>query len=252
MSKKACWIILAYNEAASIGPVLDRVIKVRFPNVELVPVVINDGSKDSTESVAKSREITVISHASNKGVGAAFRTGLFWARDNNFDYLIQMDGDGQLSPEEVGLLLDPVVNGRCDIAFGSRFKGPTPANLPRWKSSALKYCSRFVGWLIGHKIFDISCGFRCMNRETTAILHPTFDYDYAQEVLIQAATAHKRILEIPITVLYPKKDEQKDSMSSLALRYSFWFLYILAFALTQMYWAKLSSHWKNKIGIIYE
>jgi hypothetical protein len=70
---------------------------------------------------------------------------------------------------------------------------------------------------MGHTLRDLTCGYRCMNRKVIAALHPTFDYDYITESLVQAAAAGARIREVPVTVLYPP---DHGGMSRRVLRYS--------------------------------
>ena len=111
----------------------------------------------------------------------------------------------------------PVAAGACDLAIGSRFAGERPDGMAGWKQSALTGFARGVSALMGHRLRDLTCGYRCMNRKVIAALHPTFDYDYITESLVQAAAAGARICEVPVTVLYPP---DHGGMSRRVLRYS--------------------------------
>ncbi len=223
-------VLPAYNEAANIGPVVEGVLAQHVEGVEIVALVVNDGSRDETGELARAAGATVVSHPRNRGVGAGFRTGLVQASSMGADYLIHMDSDGQFHSEEIPLLLAPVLEGRADLTVGSRFLREPPANMGRAKARALTGVARAVGRPLGHRLTDLSCGFRCMNRRVMRMIWPTFDYDYIQETLIQAMLSGVVIEEVPVTVEYPE-GEQAGAMSSRPLRYGTRFLGMTAYAL---------------------
>src|SRR5262249_31634499 len=159
----------------------------------ILPLVVDDGSKDETSQQGSSAGAVVVSHPINRGVGAAFRTGLTWALQNNCDFLVHMDSDGQLLAEEIPLVAGAGLSGETDLSNGSRFLKGNPDYLGIVKSSLLRLTARVVGQLTGYALTDISCGFRCMNRKVMERLNPRFDYDYIQETLIQAMAAGARL-----------------------------------------------------------
>lgn len=215
---KACVLLPALNEADHIGDLVGELRALRGLSTGAPTVlVIDDGSKDATADVARAAGAEVVSHPRNRGVGAAFRTGVEWVRARDFDLMAHMDSDGQVLPADLPLLLEPVAAGACDLAIGSRFAGERPDGMAGWKQSALTGFARGVSALMGHSLRDLTCGYRCMNRKVIAALHPTFDYDYITESLVQAAAAGARICEVPVTVLYPP---DHGGMSRRVLRYS--------------------------------
>lgn len=223
-------VLPAYNEADNIGPVVEGVLAQRIEGVEITALVVNDGSRDQTAELALAAGATVISHPRNRGVGAGFRTGLVHANSLGADYLIHMDSDGQFHSDEIPLLLAPVRDGHADMTVGSRFLRERPANMGRAKARALTGVARLVGRSLGHRLTDLSCGFRCMNRSVMRKIWPTFDYDYIQETLIQAMLSDIVIEEVPVTVEYPE-GEQVGAMSNRPLRYGTRFLGMTAYAL---------------------
>jgi len=234
---RACILLPAYNEANHIGQLIDQIqhVKNNLPN--LVILVVNDGSSDQTGPIAQRNGAVVLSHPRNQGVGAAFRTGIEWALKEGFDYLLHMDSDGQISPSDIPSLTNPVINGEFDLALGSRFKqGRRPLNMSPWKAWALYTAARIIGLLTGYNLSDISCGFRCMNREVMQNLKPHFNYDYIQESLIQALAMRPHLIEVTANVHY---DTIQKGMAKHVMRYCWNFVLITFYAMTNFYLFKI-------------
>ncbi len=231
---KLCVLLPAYNEASHIGAVVGEVRAVRLEGVEITPLVVDDGSHDATRALAEAAGATVISHETNRGVGAGFRTGLNWALAHGMDYLCHMDSDGQVPAAEIPLLFSPLAQGTADLALGSRFLSATPENLEPWKAMALTGMARTIGLFTGYRLTDLSCGFRCMNREVMEAVRPTFDYDYIQETLIQALAIGARVVEVPVTIHYDA-NPHRPGMSQRTLRYGQRFLGLTAYSMANFY-----------------
>ena len=84
-------------------------------------VVINDGSTDDSEQVARQAGAEVISHKVNQGVGRAFQSGLNFALNNNYDMMVNIDSDGQFSPNDIPKLVNPILEGKAEFVTASRF-----------------------------------------------------------------------------------------------------------------------------------
>lgn len=230
---RLCVLMPAFNESANVGAVVRAVLALDLP-VQITALVVDDGSKDETAAVAREAGAEVISHPVNRGVGAAFRTGIEHAAREGYDYLIHMDSDGQVPPAAIPTLLAPVLSGAADVAVGSRFAGPFPAHLALWKSLALTATARVVGALAGYSLSDLSCGFRCMNRKALETVRPTFDYDYIQETLIQMLAAKLRLVDVPVDILYEAEPTKRPSMSAQTFRYSSRFLFITGYSMMKL------------------
>ena len=124
-------VVPAYNEAATIHRILDRIRAVRLiGNLGKEVIVVDDCSTDQTESAVQQYceahpelPIRVVRHATNQGKGAALHTGIALATG---DYLIIQDADLEYDPEEYNDLLRPVLDGFADVVYGSRFQGSKP------------------------------------------------------------------------------------------------------------------------------
>jgi len=231
---RLCVLLPAYNEAANIERVVRAVLAVPLVGVERTVLVVDDGSRDDTAKLARAAGAVVVSHSPNRGVGAAFRTGVEWARAHDMDFLVHMDSDGQIDPAEIPLLLAPVASGEADLAVGSRFAPGAPPSLGGWKAEGLRWTARAVGALTGQRLSDLSCGFRCMNRRVFERISPSFDFDYIQEVLIQALAIGARVVEVPVSVSYDVPG-RRPGMSARVVRYGTRFLGLTAWALGGFY-----------------
>src|SRR5690349_14948278 len=115
---RRCAIVPALNEADAIAEVIDE-IRGFDPGLEIV--VVDDGSTDATAAVAQAAGAHVLKLPYNLGIGGAVQTGYQFARERGFELAVQIDGDGQHVPAEVARLVEPILDGRADLAVGTRF-----------------------------------------------------------------------------------------------------------------------------------
>jgi len=191
-------IIPAYNEEKNIAEVISRT----FKHTDQV-IVINDGSTDNTEKIAKESKAIVKSHIINKGLGPTIRDGINEALKLGADIIVTIDADGQYDANQIPDLLQPILEGKADLVLGSRFKG-TIVNMPRLKRFGNKIITLIVRNLMNIDLSDAQTGFRAIKREVLEHIIISADYTYTQEMIIRAAAEGFHIDEVPVN-FYERK-----------------------------------------------
>jgi len=203
-NKTVLVILPALNEAGKVGKVIDK-----MPN-EIVDqvVVVDDGSTDATAQESEDRGAWVIRHGVNRGVGAAIRSGIDYARAQGYDITVVMASDDQDVPSEVTRLLDPIVDEGFDYVQGSRYlSGGERVHHPIYRTLSTRLYSTVFRLLTGAPITDGTNGFRAFR---TAICD---DFDLGQSWLdryelepylyYHVVTSGLKWKEAPVTKLYP-------------------------------------------------
>ena len=151
-------VIPAYNEEGSIERVVDDLIQ-NYPQYDYV--VVNDGSRDRTAAICRSRGYRLIDLPVNLGLAGAFQTGLRYAAEHGYDCAMQLDADGQHLPRYIAPMLEELEAG-ADIVIGSRFITVLKPRTLRMVGSYL------ISWTIrlttGQPICDPTSGMRMFNR----------------------------------------------------------------------------------------
>jgi glycosyltransferase involved in cell wall biosynthesis len=189
-------IVPAYNEAASILAVIEEI---RRFDPELEIVVVDDGSTDATTAIARRAGVRVITLPYNLGIGGAMQTGFQYARDNGFELVVQIDGDGQHVPEELTRLVEPILDGRADLVVGTRFVGPNAyrPSLPR--RAGIRIFASFVSLLVGERVTDTTSGFRAANSRAIRLFAADYPHDYPEvEATVLAHRNRLRMVEVPV------------------------------------------------------
>jgi len=222
-------IIPAYNEGKRIAAV---VAGVRAAVSDAHVVVINDCSRDETAIAAAQAGAVVVSHPFNMGYGAAIQTGYKYARDKGFDYLVQLDADGQHDPACIPFLLAPVVAGESDIAIGSRFLGNS-YRPPLARRLGMALFRRIVFLVTGSAITDTTSGYQAFNREVIRFFATDiFPVDYPDaDMLIMLHRAGFRISEVAVRMF---ENSEGTSMHSGLKPLYYMFKMLLSICVTLM------------------
>lgn len=192
-------VIPAYNEELNIKEVITK----SFKYSDQV-IVLNDGSTDNTEKIAKEANAIVKSHIINRGLGLTIRDGIKEAMKLGADIIVTIDADGQYDPDQIPDLLQPILDGKADLVLGSRFMG-TIVKMPRLKRLGNKIITLIIRNLMNLDISDSQTGFRAIKREILDHIILTADYTYTQEMIIRAAAEGFFIEDVPV-IFYERKD----------------------------------------------
>ena len=198
-------IIPVYNHGAQIADVIRRTKDLGLP-----VFVVDDGSNDGTAQVIKAIEgIATLRHPKNLGKGAAILTGFAAALENNCNWAITLDGDGQHNPDDTWQLMS-VVNAdeRC-IVIGSRQNMHNNKNVP-WTSKFGRKFSNFWVWVSGGPwVTDSQCGFRMYPiPETLLLTTKARRYQFEVEILVQARQNGITTKEAPVGVIYQERGKR--------------------------------------------
>lgn len=182
---------------------LSRVISETAPYVDHI-VIIDDGSKEPLMIHLESHpKLSILRHSINLGKGAALKTGVLWALRQGFDAAVFLDADGQHDPNEIPLLLQPIIEGRSDIVFGVRqFHGKMPF-VARLGNFAL---TKAVHLLYGIRVTDTQSGYRALRLsafEKLAWHSPR--YAVETEMIVNTGKQHLAYAQVPISTIYLDK-----------------------------------------------
>lgn len=186
--KEILIIVPAYNEEASIKKTLGSLLELRddITQFKIDICVINDGSKDKTAQIVEDFDVILINLPHNLGIGSAMQTGYKYAYKNNYDIAIQFDADGQHNKDDIVNLIEPLINGECDLAVGSRYVNKTDYTSTVYRRLGMIILSMNLMFVTGKKFTDPTSGFRAKNEKVIKQFALDYPKDYPEpEVLIQ-------------------------------------------------------------------
>ncbi len=208
--------IPALNEERTIAKVIVRSKK----HVDRI-LVVDDGSKDDTASIAKGLGATVISHDKNLGKGAAIRDCFAWAKRNGADVLVTIDGDGQHDPSFIPTLVNVLQKTKADVVIGSR--RTRPPDMPRYRWLGERALDLATQVKIGERVVDAQSGFRAYSRKAIEnLVAAEYGMGVDSETIMRAHRTGMRIEEAPITATYAglESSSQNPVMHALDVIFS--------------------------------
>ena len=202
------WVVIpAYNEAQVLKEVLGELRDYnRLYNI----VVVDDGSSDETVSVASGFDVHILRHPVNLGEGAAIATGIEYALLEKADVVVTFDADGQMSAEDIGAVVNEVLEEGVDVALGSRFLTARPKGMPRMKKIGLKLATMLTRISTGLKITDTHNGLKAFKAEALRKIVITQNrMAHASEILSEIARNRLVYREVPVTIRYTEYSKTK-------------------------------------------
>ena len=206
MTSKILVAVVTFNEGEKLKALVPRFSRDGAYDL----LFIDDGSTDGSDQFLESLEHEVIRHPTNLGVGAGIRDAVKYGRQNGYDIIVIMAGNGKMQPEEIPQLIEPILDERADYVQGSRYlEGGCSPNLPLFRRVTIRLFTAIVNLAIRFNGTDITCGFRAYR--LNIFDHPEINIDqdwlgrYEMEYYIhyKVATLGFRMSEVPVAMVYP-------------------------------------------------
>lgn len=200
-------IVPAFNESAVIFKVL-RSLPTRLRGLGVEVLVVNDGSTDETLSEAERANVNVVSHLLNRGLGAAIKTGISWAKNKKADIIVTFDADGQHDPRDISKVIKPILSREADLVIGSRFKKRQKIPIDRLVLNWFANLASF--FLFGVISSDSQSGLRAFSKKAIKFIDFKADrMEFSSEILLEAKRNNLRIKEVPIRAIYTPYSREK-------------------------------------------
>lgn len=229
---KIAAVIPAYNEEASITGVVEAVHQAneQLP-FELIPVVVNDCSKDQTAAIIRKLDCVDLHLPVNLGIGGAVQCGYKYAYANDFDRAVQIDGDGQHPPIEIARLAHQMTENNLDVVIGSRFiegSGFQSTILRRMGINYFKWLNKF---LLGITVFDNTSGMRMLNRKALSLVVKYYPDEYPEpESLVLFVKQGLKVGEVQVQMR-----ERQGGESSIGATASVYYMLKVSLAIVYTY-----------------
>jgi glycosyltransferase involved in cell wall biosynthesis len=191
-------VVPAYNEAGAVGDVV-RAIRNRAREFDVL--VVDDGSTDDTADRARDAGATVLRLPFNLGIGGAVQTGFVYALERGYEFMAQVDGDGQHEPGELAHLIAAMrAEPHLDMVCGSRFldgNGGYSASIGR--RTGIHWFAFALGKIVGQRVTDPTSGFRLYNRRAIALFAHDYPHDYPEVEAVLMLHSHRlQMAEVPV------------------------------------------------------
>lgn len=216
-------IIPVYNEAKTILTLISRVEAIDYEKeIILIDDCSTDGTQDLLQKYSEREGFKVLFHQKNRGKGAALRTGF---AESTGDIIIIQDADLEYDPKEYGVLLGPILDGRADVVYGSRFLGGPHRVMFFWHYLGNLFLTTLSNMFTNLNLTDMETCYKVFTREVLDSLKLTCDrFGFEPEFTSKVARNQFRIYEVPISYSgrdysEGKKINWKDGVAAI------WFIF---------------------------
>ena len=225
LKMKISIVIPVYNEEKTVQETIAKVSQIPF---EKEILVIDDGSTDKTPEVLRSLQgnsLILLRHEQNKGKGAALRTGFSKVTG---DIILIQDADLEYNPEDYPALLQPILEGKADVVYGSRFLGGPHRVLFFWHYAGNRFLTLLSNILSNLNLSDMETGYKVFKKEVlNQIKLKSNRFGFEPEFTIKIAKKKMRVYEVPISYYgrdysEGKKITWKDGFAAIYALFRFW------------------------------
>lgn len=222
MRKKIAIFIIAYHAVTTFDEVLRRIPKGISNKVDEI-FLIDDSSNDNTYYAAQGykyvnniKKLNVYRNPKNLGYGGNQKKGYKYAIDKGYDIVAMLHGDAQYAPESLGKILQPLIEDKADMVFGSRMLGkPLKGGMPLYKFLGNKFLTFMENLLLGMNLTEFHSGYRaysCHALKKIPFDRCSDDFHFDTEILIQFKEAGLRIKEVVIPTYYGNEISRVKSL----------------------------------------
>lgn len=229
---RVLFVIPAYNEEKNIEKVLKEIKKdVSYADI----VVVNDCSKDNTYDIVVKNDVRCINGIFNMRYAWAVQTGLKYAYQNDYDYVIQFDADGQHIAKEAERLLEMCKKENADIVIGSRFIEKTGYPSPFFRRVGTKIFEKLIKIFCHKKIADPMSGFQCLNKKVIKKYSQLGEYpEYPDaNLVIEMLLSDYKIIEVPVKMRLRENGESMHGGIIKPIKYMINMFYTIFFIIIQ-------------------
>ena len=202
----------AYNAAATIPSVIDRIPATMMERIDEI-LVVDNASEDNTHLVGIGyahqkglKNLKVHRSDTNGGYGGSQKVGYRYAIDNGFDAVVMLHGDGQYAPEKMEYLLEPIYQGKADHVFGSRITGdPRAGGMPLHRYWGNRFLTTVENWMLGWNLSEYHSGYRIYTVDALKKIpfeKCSDEYHFDSQILVQVRMAGLRVVERTIPTFY--------------------------------------------------
>lgn len=192
-------VIPVYNEESTIGNLIKEIKNTLQSWISYEILVVDDGSIDRSPIISSEMNARVLKEKQHHGKGYALKQGFKHASGS---LIVTIDSDGSHKPEEIRLLLDPIIRNKADFVIGSRFlrSGTNKARGSRINKIGLDFFNCLIEILSGFRVSDSQSGFRAIKTSIVRQLElKSIGYEIESEMLVKALKIPCRVMEVPIT-----------------------------------------------------
>lgn len=210
-------VIPAYNEEESIKSTVEDIIN---NSTGFDYIVINDCSTDSTKKICEENDFNVVNLPINLGIGGAVQTGYIYALKNDYDLVVQVDGDGQHDVSFLNVMAEHLINNQLDIVVGSRFIEKEGFQSSWMRRIGILYFTAIIKICTGKTITDPTSGLRMIGKKGIDLFANDYPKDYPEPETVVTLLRNKlKVGEIPVVMR-----ERQGGESSISMKKSVYYM----------------------------